>query len=396
MDFAFTEQEQVLRREIERFVENEVPRDWIGHGMEEQYSTDEGWAACQQVARKLAEKGWLTMSWPKEYGGRDATNVEAFLYRELMSYYRVPGADMGIGGTTWVAPSLMLFGTEQQKKERLPKIAAGEEFWCTGYSEPEAGSDMAAVRLRAVEREDCFVLNGQKIWTSAAHRAHWYWLAVRTDPDVAKHRGISLFIVDMKTPGITVNPLVNLAGLPAQCEVFFDDVRVPKENLLGELNRGWYHLMVAMDFERTSGIAFLGYAKRLIADLVDYARETKGDGDSARWRLIRSRLADLAIDCEVGRLICYRTAWMLDKGLMPNYEASMSKNWGAELSVRAAGFGMDLMGLFGQLEPGSRWARLQGQVEREYLCSVGGKIAAGTSEINRNIIAMRGLGLPRA
>lgn len=396
MDFGFSPSEEALRQEIRQFMEKELPPGWIGFRGGEGLADDEGWELAKVITKKLAARHWLTMAWPREYGGLGASHMERLIYQEEAAYHGVPGADMGVGGVSWIGPTLIMLGTEEQKRQHLPGISSGEVFWCTGYSEPDAGSDMAALQVRAVEDGDDFVVNGQKVWTSAAHCAQWCWLAVRTDPSVLKHKGISILMVDMSTPGITVRPLMQASGHAGFCEVFYDDVRVPKANLVGEKNRGWYHLMVSLAFERTAGVGYVARARRLTDELVKFAKETEHNGGPlGKDPLVRHKLAELAVECQVGRMFGYRIGWMLESDLIPVYESSAAKNFGAELVQRVVRTGMEMMGPYAQLERGSKWARLQGAIEGEYLASLGVTIEAGTSEINRNIIAERGLGLPR-
>jgi len=396
MDFGFTEKENNLRKEIREFIARELPPDWMGDGgVNEEYGTDAGWEAAKKMAKKLAAKKWLTIAWPVEYGGRGASNMEHVIYREETAYHMVPGIDMGVGGVNWIGPALIMFGSAEQKNRHLPKIASGDTFWCTGYSEPEAGSDMAALKCRAVKKGDEYIINGQKVWVSAAHRSDWCWLAVRTDPDVPKHRGITVLLVDMKTRGITVKPLLNMADAYANSEIFFDDARVPVENRIGEENQGWRYIMTALDFERTAGIDLTARAHRMADELVKYCQQTKRDGKPlSEEPVIRNKLAELLVECEVGRLMCYRIAWMVDRKQVPNYEASTAKTLGAELGQKVSNFGLGIMGLYGQLEHGLM-APIKGLLHEAYLYTRGDTIAGGTSEINRNVIAMRGLGLPR-
>ena len=393
MDFGFTPEEEAFRQEIRQFLKEELPPDW--EGFEDEFAP-ENFEFTKQIVKKLGAKGWLALAWPKEYGGLARPAIEQLIFKEEMSCHRVPGIDMGVGGITWIGPTLMLLGTEEQRREHLQKIAAGEKWWCTAYSEPNAGSDMAAVMCRAVAHGDEYIINGQKVWTSAAHIADWCWLMARTGPEEPKHKGISLFLVDMKTPGITVRPLVNMAGHHHFNEIFFDDVRVPKSNLVGEENRGWYHIVVSLDFERTAGVMMAGAAKRTLEDLLGFVKEAKRNGEPlARDPAIRQKLAELAIEVEVARMMSYRVIWMQAKGIIPNYEASMIKVFASEAMQRVAHVGTQIMGLYGQLEMGSKWAPLKGRMENAYLGSVGMLIAAGSSEIQRSIIAIRGLGLPR-
>ncbi len=402
MDFAFTPEQEAFRQEIRQWIKENLPPDWGG---DESYFgakdplelSKKVHEFSKEIAKKLGEKGWLAAAWPKEYGGLGLTPIEQLIYKEEMVYHQVPGIDMGVGGITWIGPALMIFGTEEQKKEHLPPLARGERWWCTGYSEPEAGSDMANVHCRAVLHGDEYIINGQKLWTSGGDISeYWQWMIVRTGPEEPKHRGISILIVDMKTPGITIRPLINMAGVHDQNEVFYDDVHVPRRNLVGEENRGWYHIMISLDFERTAGVVRASDVRRTVDELIKFAKEAKINGKPlAKDPLVRHKLAGLAVETEVGRMLAYRVVWMQTKGLIPNYEASMIKVYASELFQRVAHIGTQIMGLYGQLEIGSKWAPLKGAIEDAYLSTVGRTIAAGTSEIQRNIIATRGLGLPR-
>jgi alkylation response protein AidB-like acyl-CoA dehydrogenase len=391
MDFRFTAQEEAFRREVREFLRRELPSDWEGTGAYgEEGDGEAAWEFSQRFTKKLAELGWLAMAWPPEYGGLGASHMQQLIYNEEMAYHDAPGG--GGMGVAWVGPAIMLYGSEEQKKKYLPRITSGEDVWCTLYSEPEAGSDLAALRTRAVADGDDFVMDGQKTWTSGAHRSDWGWIAARTDPDAPKHKGISTFVVDMRTPGITIRPLVNMAGLHGFTEVFFEDVRVPKENLVGELNRGWYHVAVALDFER-SGIQAFASSRRTLERLVAFVRDDPRPLRSNPQ--LRLRLVDRTIELHVGTNIAYRIPWMQSQGLIPNYEASVSKLYGSEVAQRVALTGIQLVGLYGQLEPGSPRALLGGRLGRGYVTSVAATIAAGTSEIQRNVVATRGLGLPR-
>jgi alkylation response protein AidB-like acyl-CoA dehydrogenase len=377
VDIRFTESEESFREEIREFLRTELPDDWDPMGQGSPFSPGQ-FPFTKELSKKLADKGWLTLAWPEEYGGQARSIMEQLVYREEMSYWGAPGTDLGVGAITWVGPTLMIAGTEEQKREHLPYIAEAERYWCTLYSEPG------------------YVINGQKIWTSAAHIADWGWLAARTDPDAPKHRGISLFLLDMKSPGVSVRPIVNMAGGHEFNEVFFEDVRIPKTNLVGEENRGWYSLAVALDFER-SGVGYSASARRILETLVEYAKETEKNGKPlSEDPIIRRKLAERFVETDVSRWLSYQVAWMQSRGVVPNAEASMSKMYGTELTQRVAATGMDILGMAGQLSQGSKWAPLEGYIQRTYLSSVSATIAAGTSEIQRDIIARRGLGLPRA
>ncbi|MEE8421940.1 MAG: acyl-CoA dehydrogenase family protein, partial [Dehalococcoidia bacterium] len=296
-----------------------------------------------------------------------------------------------------LGPTLIVHGTEEQRKKYLPPILAGERVWAQGYSEPGAGSDLASVQTRAVRDGDEYVVNGQKIWTSGAHRADWIHLLTRTEPDAPKHRGISYFMLKMDTPGITVRPIEQMHGARGFNETFFEDVRVPAQNMIGEENRGWYVATTTLDFER-SGVQRAAGVQRTFSRLLDFANEADSAGEGRRISdstVNRHTLSETAIEIEVGRYIGYRVAWMQSRGLVPNYESSMSKAYNSELSQRNARRGINLLGLHGALLPESEHNVMDGQYCRLYMSTVSATIAAGTSEIQRNVIATRGLGLPR-
>ena len=365
---------EAFRAEVRKFLAEE----WDGQG-------DASGPASLAFQSRLAERGWLTLAWPKEYGGAGASHLEQLVYNEEMAYADAPAQNHGV---QWVGPTLMLLGTEEQKARFLPPIARAEEHWCTLYSEPEAGSDLASLRTRAVQDGDDFIINGQKIWNGRAHLADWGWLAARTDPSAPKHRGISLFMVDMKSPGISVRPLIDMSGRHHFNEVFFDNVRVPRANLVGELNRGWYHIATALDFER-SGVQTYASGRRVVERIADVIRE---DTTGIR-RHYRHEVADRAIEVAVGMNLAYRVALMQAEGKVPNAEASQSRLFGTELLQRIYRTAMRVMGLEGQLRGGS--ARPGRDFATGYLVSVSETIAGGTAEIQRLIIATRGLGLPR-
>ncbi len=388
MDFRFSPAEEAFRGEIRAFLKAELPAEWargsgsgnLGEG------GDDSWEFLRAFQRKLSQKGLLTLGWPLEHGGRAAGVMQQVIYNEEMAYHRAP-TQLGVGPDR-VGPTLILYGTEEQKARHLPGIAGAETVWCQGFSEPAAGSDLAALEMRAVLDGDHFVVNGQKIWTSLAHRADWCILLVRTDPDTPKHKGISYLLADMRLPGIQVAPLVDITGRHAFNQIFFEDVRVSRDCLVGELNRGWYVAAATLDFER-SGINRVVAGVRVFEELVDFAREHTGD-----HRGVRVKLAELATELAAGKLLAYRVASMQAKGQIPNAEASMSKMYGSELQQRLANAGMQIMGLPGQVE-GGRWAPLAGRLEQYYLSTSALTVAAGTTEIQKNIIAGRGLGLPR-
>ena len=394
MDIKFTQREEDFRQEIRDFLQETLPEDWDPLG-QVGLSAKERQDFTRQMTQALADKGWLTLAWPEEYGGQARSIMEQVIYNEEMSYKNVPGTELGTGAISWVGPVLMLAGTDDQKAEHLPPIARGERLWCTLYSEPGSGSDLASLQTQATRDGDDYVINGQKIWTSSAHVADWGWLAARTNPDAPKHRGISIFMLDMKSPGVSVRPIENMAGGRDFNEVYFDDVRIPSGNLVGQEDRGWYTLAVALDFER-SGVGYSAGARRTLEALVKYARQTERNGEPlSKNPNVRRKLAQRFTETEIARWLAYKVAWMQSQDMIPNAEASMSKMYGTELTQRVARTGMEILGMAGQISQGSKWAPLEGHIQQLYLSSVSSTIAAGTSEIQRNIVAQRGLGLSR-
>jgi 3-oxocholest-4-en-26-oyl-CoA dehydrogenase alpha subunit len=385
MEFRFPPEEEAFRAELRGFLRDALPE-------QRPEGAADGWRLHREFIRRLAERGWLTLAWPPEWNGGGAGHLRQLVFNEEMAYWEAPANDLGVDR---VGPTIMLHGTDEQKRRFLPPIARGDVSWCQGFSEPGAGSDLASLQTRAVADGDSFVVNGSKVWTSRAQTADWMIMLARTDTDAPKHRGISYFLLDMKLAGITVRPLVDMLGRQAFNEVFFDNVRVPRDCLVGEVNRGWYVATSTLDFER-SGIQRVIGGLRTAESLIAYAADhVAARAARPAYHAMRHRLADLAIEYHVGRLLAYRVAWLQSQGRVPNYEASVSKTFGTELTQRLARTGMALLWLGGQLAPGSPWAPLQGRIESLYLNSVSLTIAAGTSEINRGIIATRGLGLPR-
>jgi alkylation response protein AidB-like acyl-CoA dehydrogenase len=377
MRFAFTPAQDAFRSELQGFLREELSGGTEDGGYNRGFS------------KKMAARGYIGIAWPKEYGGRGLGSVEQMIYTEEMILHKAPRG-YHFTAERQVGPSLVLHGTEEQKREWLPKIINADVSFALGLSEPGAGSDLAAVQTRAARDGDDYIVNGQKIWTSGGHLADAIWLVTRTDPNVPKHKGISCLMVDLKSPGVTIRPLYDMTGEHHFNEVFFEDVRVPANRRVGEENRGWYILAEHLDFER-SGIERLVDLEHLFRSVMDFAKE-----ESLAGRLnpaVRSKLAELKIEVEVGRLMCYRVAYLQSIGRVPNYEASMAKAYGTEWSQRMMRAAMELVGLNGG---GAAPGTLASQVQKLYLNSVSRTIAGGTSEIQRNIIATRGLGLPRS
>lgn len=385
MDFRFTEEQEKFRQEIRTFLDKEC-----------RYGKDvvqeDRWIAGEspEFAKKLAAKGWIGLAWPKKYGGQERGYLDRLVLTEELVLYGAPVA------THWfedrqIGASVLRHGSDALKEEFLPRLARAEIRFCLGLSDPEAGSDLAGVKTRAQLEGDWFIINGQKVWTSHAHHADYIWLVSRTDPNAPKHRGISEIIVDMKLPGITVRPLLDMSGDYHLNEVFFDNVRVSKRYLVGELNQGWKQIAGQLDFER-SGIERLTSNRRLFLDILEYIKGTPLHNDP----VIRNRAADLEAQFQVGKLIIYRVAWLLDQGTVPNYEAAMGKLWCTEYEQRVADWCTRVLGMFGQLAIGSPLGILGGRVARAYLYAPGYTLQAGTSEVLRTIVATRGLGLPAA
>ncbi|HXG43115.1 MAG TPA: acyl-CoA dehydrogenase [Dehalococcoidia bacterium] len=389
MDFRLSPEDEAFRQEVRSWLRENLPRDW-----EDQVPEGETWEFTRHFTRKLAEKGWVVPYWPKEYGGLGLSLWRQLIFREEMSYHRAPLGYISIG-VDWAGPTIIVYGTEEQKREHLPRIARAEVMWCQGFSEPNAGSDLANLDTRAVRDGDEYVVNGQKIWTSGAHRADWMILLARTDPEAPKHKGISYFLVDMKSPGITVRPLIDMMDNHGFNQVFFENVRVPARNLLGEENRGWYMATTTLNFERSS-IGGAAASRRLLEDLVEYVRDSSlPEGRRLDDPRVRYQLGEAALEMEIGRLLSYRVVSLQARGQVPSYEASIAKLYNTEMGLRLARRGLAILGLYGQLQPKSRWARLRGRFERQYQWMTAMVVGGGTSEIQRNLIAIRGLGLPR-
>ena len=321
--------------------------------------------------------------------------MQQLIFNEEMAYHRAPiyRAGNGIG---LIGPTIMIYGTDEQKREYLPGIAKGEVFWAQGFSEPGSGSDLASLQTRAEVDGDDFVINGGKIWTSAAQYASMAFVLCRTDPDAPKHRGISFILVDMKQPGFEVRPLIDMADRHIFNQMFFDNVRAPRKNLVGELNRGWYVAMGTFSFER-SGIEWPAAGRRMLEELVEYCREADFSGRRPiDDPMTRQKLADLRIGHDVARYLAYRVTWKMAKGELPDWEASMVKVFVTELNQRLYRTGSDILGMYTNFRwDNEKYKLLHGRVARGFLVQPSNTIDAGTSEIMRNIIATRGLGLPK-
>ena len=402
MDWNDSDEQRAFREQVRTVIAERLPARYRAlaersHEGERQWEFDrkaddpEARKAAAEWAAALSERGWVAPHWPTEYGGGGMSVAEQFIFSQEMAEAAAPA--VGGSGVSLLGPTLIVHGTEEQRKKYLPPILAGERVWAQGYSEPGAGSDLASVQTRAVRDGDEYVVNGQKIWTSGAHAADAIFALTRTDTEAPKHRGISFLLIDdIHAPGITVRPLTNLNDKHYFNETFFEDVRVPASNLVGEENRGWYVGMTLLDFERSNIGGAVG-ARRTLRALIDHA--TSGDaqamhqlGASSR----RSALADRWIETEVMFQYSFRIVSMQQAGLIPNYEASTAKLFNSELIQRLALTGTRVFGLYANIGDEETPA---GQFARAYLAAAPATIRGGTSEVQRNIIATRGLGLPR-
>jgi len=402
MNFCDTSEEAEFRSEVKAFLAREFKREADTPEANSAYqAASQGGAGAmesyQRWMKKLAAKGWIAPAWPVEYGGAGMSIMQQFIYNEELAMARAPRPG-GIG-IAMAGPTIIVYGTEEQKKEHLSGMLSSDVIWCQGFSEPGSGSDLASLSTTAVRDGDDYVVNGQKIWTSGAQYAQRMILLARTDAAAPKHKGISYFLLDMKSPGVSVRPLTNMANTQGFNEVFFDNVRIPRNDLLGEENRGWYVGTTTLDFERSSIGASIAQTNA-VEDLVLFVKSLDGSPHPT----IRLELAERSIEAETARLLSYRVISMQNRGMVPNHEASAIKLYAAELNQRVANTALKVTGLYGQLDHSAklgaehatnRYAPNRGRYMRTYLNSVASTIAGGTSEVQRGIIAGRGLGLPR-
>jgi alkylation response protein AidB-like acyl-CoA dehydrogenase len=389
MDFRDTHDQAAWRAEVREFLAKEKPR--VDPDLNPMELARERGGVLREWRDKLATKGWIAPAWPKEYGGAGLGVMEQFIMNEEFAEARAP--QVGGMGVSMIGPTLIIHGNEDQKREHLGAILRGEVQWCQGYSEPGAGSDLASLQTRAVRDGDDFVINGQKIWTSGAHNADWMFMLARTDPDAPKHRGITYFLMEMKSPGVTVRPLINMGGGHQFNEVFFEDVRVPARNVVGEVNRGWYIGTTTLDFERSSIGNAVGQRQTLEYYLRYWSERRNQSVTASASATFKQEFAERWIEAAAAKLLSYRVISLQAAGRVPNHEASIAKLYNTELGQRIARTAMKLLGTSALLT--GREAPMKGRAPGSYLQTVASTIAGGTSEIQRNIIATRGLGLPR-
>ncbi|HJU29265.1 MAG TPA: acyl-CoA dehydrogenase family protein [Candidatus Binataceae bacterium] len=392
MDFNFSPEDEAFRAEFRAWLDKNIQFAAPVRGPLAE-ETEGEWETRVRWHRKLNEGGWIAISWPREYGGRGAGILQTIIYHEELERAGSAAPFLGMG-ISLLGPTLIHWGTEEQKRRFIPKILSAEEIWCQGYSEPNAGSDLASLQTRAVEDGDYFVVNGAKIWTSAAHHADWIFLLVRTDPSAPKHKGISYLLVDMKTPGVTVRPLVQMTGGRGFNQVFFEDVRVPKKNIVGQLNQGWQVAITTLMFERSGG-----YDRGLmnqVRELAALARKIPRNGSTA-WNhgAVRQRIAAFAAEVEAIKYTGYRQLTKQLKGTPPGPEGSIGKLASTELALRMAMFAMELLGPYSQLEYNADFAVDHGKWSQRMLAARGPTIYAGTNQIQHNIIGERVLGLAK-
>jgi alkylation response protein AidB-like acyl-CoA dehydrogenase len=389
MDFSYTPEQERLRLEVREFLQHEVTDESrLDFKYDRPYCPD-----TLSLLGKLGERGWLCPVWPKEWGGLGASALTNYVIQDELSLAFAP-TPFALIAAMVVGPTLLQYGNEEQKNKYLPRIAHGEIEFSMGYTEPGSGSDLASLSLRADDKGDHFLVNGQKMFSTKADFADYGWVAVRTDPEnPKKHKGISLLIVDLKnTPGLTIRPIYNMSGYHS-CEVFYDDVQVPKENLVGDLNQGFYIIGAALLFERAVTIS--GFHRPLEL-LIDYAKNTRRGGKPlAEDPFIRRKLAEIEMKFAVAKVVALRLAWMQEHKMWALNETAMSKLLSTEMNYDLANTGLQIMGPYGELHADSKYAELHGWFAHMYQEAPHYKIAGGTSEIQRQIIATRGLGLPR-
>jgi alkylation response protein AidB-like acyl-CoA dehydrogenase len=394
MDLTLNANERKFRDELRAWLETNVPKDWAEW---REKPLEESFPYLRAWQRKLNEGRWAAVSWPKQYGGRSATLMQQAIFWEEMARVHAPSMANALG-LGLIGPTIIAYGTDAQKQRFVPKILSAEEIWCQGFSEPNAGSDLASLQTEARLEGDHYVVSGQKVWTSFGWVADWCELVVRTDPNVPKHKGLTVLLVDMKSPGVEVRPLRQMTGESEFNELFFRDVRVPVENVLGKVNDGWNVAVSTLMFERGSYGARLHLLfKRNIDRLIELALEIPKNGQTAaKDPLTRQKLAQCYAEIEIMRLNQLRAFSRVSATGVPGPEGSIQKIFWSELNQRLQQFAQELLGPYGQLAGGDPKAVDNGVWSYSYLRTRGNTIEAGTSEVQRNIIGHFVLGLPRS
>jgi alkylation response protein AidB-like acyl-CoA dehydrogenase len=395
MDFRPTPEEQRFRDDVRRWLESNLPPGWGTPEYREPVTAAEKVEATKSWQRKLRDGGWAGITWPKDFGGRGATIVEQLIFNEECARVNAPNSINLSVALGLVGPTLIACGTQKQKEHFLPRILGGDDVWCQGFSEPNAGSDLAALKTRGEVRGDEIVVTGQKIWTSFAQYADWCILVIRTNPNVPKHKGLTFVLVDMKSPGIVIRPLVEITGEAWFNEVFFDEVRVPRENVVGEIDGGWNVVLTTLAHERGGTTPHVRLRTEIDA-LARLARHTKrGVGAASADPTIRQRIAQHALEVQITRFTAYRNVTEIQRTGKPGPEGSILKLFWSELEQRMMDTAFDILGPYGMLPKEEPLSVDEGLWNRELLWTRSATIYAGTSEVQRNIISQRVLGLPR-
>jgi alkylation response protein AidB-like acyl-CoA dehydrogenase len=394
VDLTLNNDERQFRDELRAWLATNTPKDWPEW---REKPLEESFAYLRAWQRRLDEGGWAAVSWPKEYGGRSATLMQQAIFWEEMARVQAPSMANALG-LGLIGPTIIAYGTEAQKKRFIPKILSAEEIWCQGFSEPNAGSDLASLQTEARLDGDHYVVNGHKVWTSFGWVADWCELVVRTDPNVPKHKGLTVLLIDMKSSGVEIRPLRQITGESEFNELFFRDVRVPLENALGRVNDGWNVAVSTLMFERGSYGARLHLVfKRTIDRLIEIARTHRANGQSAaKDPLVRQKLAQCYAEIEIMRWNQLRAFSRISATGVPGPEGSIQKIFWSELNQRLQQIAQEVLGPYGQLMKGDSRAIDNGLWSYGYLRTRGNTIEAGTSEVQRNIIGHFVLGLPRS
>ena len=397
MDFTLTPEQEAFRESVRAWLKANMPKEWDRRVMAaSDVPRPEAYEFLRQWQRKMYDAGFVGLTWPKEAGGRGLTFMEEMILHQEMALAKAPPL-LNILGVGMAGPTIIAYGTAEQKKRYPPRILSCEEIWCQGYSEPNAGSDLAALQTRAVKDGESWVVNGQKVWTSLAHIADYMMLLARTDPAAPRHKGITYFLLDMKTPGVTVKPLRQITGDAEFNEVFFDNVRIHESEVLGGVNNGWAVGLTTLMYERLALGFGLQVRLRIAVDgLIELARRMEKDGRQlTRDPVMRQKIAQLWIDTECLKYMAARGITKLLKGELPGPEASAGKMIWVETHQRIQELAMEIEGPYSQLTRGSDRAVENGVWQHTFLRSRANSIEGGTTEIQKNIIAERVLGLPK-
>lgn len=396
MDFKDSPEESKFRKQVGDWLHSHIPREWRASGFGLDMEPEERFRFFRAWQKTLYEGGWVGLSWPREYGGRGATLMEQVIFNEESARARAP-LPLNVIGLNMVGPTIIVHGTEEQKRRFLPGILTANEIWSQGYSEPDAGSDLASLRTRAEIQGDRYIVNGQKVWMTFGSHADWCMLLARSDPTAPKHQGLICLLVDMHAPGVTVRPLVQMTGEAEFGEVFFENVEVPRTQAVGEPGQGWTIAITTLLHERgTLTLSVQVTYQQVLDALVALAKKTLRRGRPAiEDPIIRQRLAQCHIDVRIMRLTAYRGLTRTVREGTPGPEGSIGKLHWTEINQRMQELAMDIQGHLGVLIQGSRRAVDNGRWQYGFLRSRANTIEAGTSEIQRNILGERVLGLPK-